>query len=193
MPVSDDKAPVAEDIPVSRAWRSGRRIYVRSGYKSKLGDALYEIGSTWDKDEEARYFGTGAKGEEKLARLLPLIRETEEYRQRSAAVKAAGLWIDIPIRAKDIREDAKKNHGAVFDGTRKEWAVPTDEDHAAVQAKVDEYLAAHPKRPARSRQSQMCDECGERRGRHERQDSSGIWGKVCDRCDREPSYVLSFA
>lgn len=46
-----------------------------------------------------------------------------------------------------------------------------------------------PRKPAR----QQCAECGERAGRHERRDSSGIPGLVCDRCDREPSHALSFA
>jgi hypothetical protein len=38
-----------------------------------------------------------------------------------------------------------------------------------------------------------CANCDAPGGKHHRVDSSGIGGKVCDRCQYEPSYCLSFA
>jgi hypothetical protein len=38
-----------------------------------------------------------------------------------------------------------------------------------------------------------CANCNQRGARHERRDSSGIPGLVCNRCDRAPDYLLSFA
>ncbi|MCQ1577185.1 hypothetical protein [Streptomyces parvus] len=50
-----------------------------------------------------------------------------------------------------------------------------------------------PAAPPVPRQRRTCDNCdGPGRG-HEATDSSGIHGRVCARCAREPSYALSFA
>ncbi|MER5649574.1 hypothetical protein [Streptosporangium sp. NPDC002524] len=38
-----------------------------------------------------------------------------------------------------------------------------------------------------------CEECHQRAARHTRNDSSGIQGRVCDRCNEEEDYMLSFA
>ncbi|MEV0616211.1 hypothetical protein AB0I81_23050 [Nonomuraea sp. NPDC050404] len=38
-----------------------------------------------------------------------------------------------------------------------------------------------------------CVNCDQPGATHHRRDSSGIPGKVCDRCNREPWYMLSFA
>jgi hypothetical protein len=54
------------------------------------------------------------------------------------------------------------------------------------------YLATSAGRSA-SRSSEQCDECGRTGARHERTDSSGIAGLVCDRCSRLASHELSFA
>ncbi|MBB4936558.1 lipocalin [Streptosporangium album] len=37
------------------------------------------------------------------------------------------------------------------------------------------------------------DECHQGTARHDRRDSSGIAGRVCNRCNRDPDYMLSFA
>lgn len=186
------KIRVAADIPADRAWKTGRRVYVRSAKGSALSEALWGANATWDREHGAHYIGTG-----KLEALLPLIREAGGRAARVQDVKAAGLWIAIPIGAKDVREHAK-GLGAVWDADRKEWALPTAEAREEVAAKVTTWQASKPKRaassaPAQRRSSRKCDECGKRAGKHERRDSSGIAGLVCDICDREPSYALSFA
>lgn len=38
-----------------------------------------------------------------------------------------------------------------------------------------------------------CAECHQGTARHDRRDSSGIEGRVCNRCNTEPDYMLSFA
>ncbi|MGZ2361503.1 hypothetical protein LRE75_33300 [Streptomyces sp. 372A] len=43
------------------------------------------------------------------------------------------------------------------------------------------------------RQRRTCDNCDGPGRSHEATDSSGITGRVCARCTREPSYALSFA
>jgi hypothetical protein len=40
--------------------------------------------------------------------------------------------------------------------------------------------------------SNLCDNCGQRPGRYQRVDSSGIGGMVCGQCNREDQYSLSF-
>lgn len=192
-----DYPPAVEGVPYTRAWKDGRRIYVISGYKSKLSDALWAAGFSWDRDLKAHYVGTGKPGLAKLEQVTPAIREAEAAAQATAETKAAGHWVKIPLGPgmAEIREAAKKL-GARFDGTRKEWALPTAETAAEVTALVAAHTAAKPARkaPAAPRpRRHVCDECGKKAGKHERYDSSGIAGLVCDSCDREPDYALSFA
>lgn len=53
------------------------------------------------------------------------------------------------------------------------------------------YIAEQARAP--KQRGGLCDECGAGAARHHRTDSSGIPGKVCDPCSRQPSYILSFA
>jgi hypothetical protein len=86
--VSDDHPieypPAVEGIPYTRAWKDGRRIYVISGCKPKLSDALWAAGFTWDRDLKAHYVGTGRPGLAKLEQVLPAIREAEAAAQEAA-------------------------------------------------------------------------------------------------------------
>jgi hypothetical protein len=59
------------------------------------------------------------------------------------------------------------------------------------QRKVYGYIAQAPRSASTS--ASTCDECGRNGARHQRFDSSGIGGLVCDRCNRCESYELSFA
>lgn len=195
-PITD--APIADGVPLSRAWRDGRRIYIVSAKDSPLSNKLWELGAAWDRDMRAHYVGTGKPGLAKLEQVLPLIREAEDRAARVQAVKDAGHWIAIPIGAKDIREHAKLHLGAIWGGDgRKEWALPTAQARDEVAAMIAARPAPKTGRtasgsPGQSRSSQ-CAECGKRRGKHFRTDSSGIGGMVCDFCNREPDYALSFA
>lgn len=127
--MTQPKAPkaVSDDIPVDKAWKIGRRIYVRCGYQSELNTQLREIGASWDRDERALWVGST-----KLAQVLPLLRAQAERVAKVDAVKAAGRWVTIPYDATDIRTTAKRL-GGVYDGGHKRWAMPTDDAHEQVQ------------------------------------------------------------
>lgn len=127
--MTQPKAPkaIADDIPTEKAWKIGRRIYVRCGYESRLNSQLREIGASWDRDVRALWVGST-----KLAQVLPLLRAQAERIAKVSAVKAAGRWARIPYDATNIRETAKRL-GGVWDGDRKAWAMPTDEAHGQIQ------------------------------------------------------------
>lgn len=129
------KTQIAGDIPLSRAWKAGRRVYVRCARRSRLDDGLYALGSTWDRDEEARWVGSG-----KLEQVIALIREADAAAEARAAVKERGHWVTIPFAAADVREHAKGprwdgEHGE-YDGDRKQWAMPTAGAAAEITAMV---------------------------------------------------------
>lgn len=128
--MTQPKAPkaVADDIPVDKAWKIGRRIYVRCGYQSQLNDQLREIGATWDRDARALWVGST-----KLTQVLPLLRQQAERIAKVSTIKAAGRWVTIPYDAANIRASAKQL-GGVYDGDRKSWAMPTDDAHEQIQA-----------------------------------------------------------
>jgi hypothetical protein len=116
------------DIPDEKAWQQGRRIYIRCGYKSILNSQLRDLGARWDGDENALWVGTGKRDQ-----VIPLILAQAERAAATVAIKDAGLWVKIPFDASDVREQAKKL-GARWDGDRKEWAMPSAETLATVQA-----------------------------------------------------------
>jgi hypothetical protein len=122
----------------------GRRLYIRCGYESRLGDALRGIGATWDREEKGLWVGTG-KAEllppllsaEKAERAAQAARDAEKRAQRRermqkvAEVQSLGLWIKIPYREDcEIRARAKAlgaiwNPGrSEFDPKAKQWAMP---------------------------------------------------------------------
>lgn len=41
-------------MPLSRAWKTGRRVYVRCASQSKLNNCLHALRPAWDADEDAR-------------------------------------------------------------------------------------------------------------------------------------------
>jgi hypothetical protein len=127
---------IAPHIPTARAWKAGRRIYVTSAYKSRLGDELYGIGAKWDRDEGARWVGSG-----KLNQVIPLIEAHEERVARTQAVKEAGLLVKIPFDAAGVREQAKEL-GARWDKEKKAWAMPDAESLGQVQVLVGEWQDA---------------------------------------------------
>ena len=118
--------PIHPDIPVERAWKVGRRIYVRCGYKSQLNTQMREIGAKWDGDERALWVGSG-----KVDQVVPLVQAAAERGAAIDAVKAAGHWVTIPYDATDIRAAAKKA-GGIWDGEQRRWAMPSAEALAEI-------------------------------------------------------------
>lgn len=127
---------ISPDIPAEKAWRQGRRVYVRAGYKTQLDDQIRRIGGKWDAEEKALWVGSG-----KLEQVIPMILAQAERAAQVQAVKDAGRWVAIPYEATAIRAEAKKL-GAKWDAQRKEWAMPTDEALAAVTRMIGEQKAA---------------------------------------------------
>lgn len=128
--------PIADDISLDKAWKVGRRIYVRCGYGSTLNVELREIGARWDGDVGALWVGTG-----KLDKVLPLVQAQVERIAAVAEVKAAGYWITVPYDSTTSRALAK-SLGGMFDNERKQWAMPTPEALTEVTAEVAAYTAA---------------------------------------------------
>lgn len=124
------------DIAEDRAWKAGRRIYVRAGYKSQLSDALYGIGAKWDRDERALWVGSG-----KLEQVVPLVLAQAERAAEVVATKELGYWVKIPFDAEPVREAAKKL-GARWDRDRKEWAMPSQDALDKVTALISQRNAA---------------------------------------------------
>lgn len=118
---------IADDISTEKAWKIGRRIYVRCSYQSQLNEQLRDIGASWDRDVRALWVGST-----KLAQVLPLLRAQAERVAKVSGIKAAGRWVIIPYEATNIREAAKRL-GGVWDGDRKAWAMPTDDAHEQIQ------------------------------------------------------------
>lgn len=142
---------IAPHIPTERAWKAGRRVYVRSPYKSRLGDALYGIGAKWDRDEGALWVGSG-----KLAAVIPLIEEHEERAAETRAVRDAGLFVKIPYEAAAVRTEAKRL-GARWDKDRKMWAMPDGESLARAQVLVREFAEAAAPRKAAAKAARAAD------------------------------------
>jgi len=138
------------DIPVSKAWKTSRTIFVTAGYNSVLSGEMYDLGAKWDRDEHAFRTGPG-----KLDTVIPLILADLGRAAKTADIKSAGLWVKIPFEAHAIRDQAK-NLGARWDKDRKEWAMPGEESLAQVrelvsahgQAEKDRKTAARAKKAA---------------------------------------------
>ena len=128
--------PLADDIPIDRAWKIGRRIYIRCGYASSLNAQLREVGAKWDRDVRALWVGTG-----KAANVLPLIRAQDERVAAITAIKEASRWVAIPYDATEIR-DAAKASGAIWDTTSKRWSMPTDESYTSITTWVQQWTEA---------------------------------------------------
>jgi len=137
--------PIADDIPLDKAWKIGRRVYVRCGYMSSLNTQLREIGATWDRDVRALWVGTG-----KVETVLPLVRAQVE---RVAAVNASNRWVTIPYDATDIRAAAKAT-GAIWDANRKQWAMTTDEAYTAITTQVQQWTDARDAARAAQREAE---------------------------------------
>lgn len=139
-----ESKPLAEDIPLERAWKVGRRIYVRCGYKSQLNDEIRALGGKWDREERALWVGSG-----KADQVITAVRAAEERGAKVEEIKAAGYEIAIPYARADVREFAK-GLGAIWQAASKTWALPT----ADALGKVQAALAAQPvtnAQPAASR------------------------------------------
>lgn len=130
-----DPTAIHPDIPLDKAWRAGRRIYVRAGYQSHLNDQMRALGAKWDPEAKALWVGTG-----KAQQVVPLVQAQVSRVAASADVKARGQWVHIPFDAEDVRTRARAL-GGVYDGDRKDWAMPTDQAFAEVSTAVTDWSA----------------------------------------------------
>lgn len=126
--------PLADGVPLAKAWRCAGRVYVRCGERSKLGEHMRGLGSRWDRDAkavwvDARYVDTVVKA----------VRDAAEREAFAVAVKVQGHWLEIPYDAEHVRELAKKA-GALFDGTTKRWAFPAEEALRRVEEMRDVWI-----------------------------------------------------
>ncbi len=123
--------PIHPDIPTDRAWQTGRRLYVRCGYKSQLNADLRAIGATWDADMRALWVGST-----KRDAVVQAVRAAEGKRAEIESIKAAGRWVSVPYDASAVRDRAKEL-GGVWDGDQKRWAMPSDESATEVRGLRD--------------------------------------------------------
>ncbi|MFE0457783.1 hypothetical protein ACFW1A_00800 [Kitasatospora sp. NPDC058965] len=85
--------------------------------------------------------------------------------------------------------------GSGFNGEDYDPDEGTSEPYTTKRAAQACYQTLHwEPGPRRERPSgPRCDNCGQYGARHERHDSSGIAGRVCDSCNRDDDVMLSFA
>lgn len=134
--MTDKNKPVHPDIPVDRAWQTGRRLYVRCGYTSRLNTDLLGIGANWDKEVKARWVGS-TKRQQLVEVLLAWKARIDEIE----AIKRKGLWVEIPQEALTIRGRIRKL-GGVYEGEpRYQWALPTEEAYTEAKRLVDQWRA----------------------------------------------------
>lgn len=132
------------DIPTDRAWQTGRRLYVRCGYHSRLNDGLRKLGAHWDPEQRALWIGST-----KREAVVDLLLTAEAHRNRIEEIKKQDRWVSIPYDAAIIRERAKKL-GGIFDRDRKEWALPSDE----TAGEINELLSVYWKRIKEQREAE---------------------------------------
>ncbi|WP_028479072.1 hypothetical protein [Nocardia sp. CNY236] len=116
MSTAKQATQVHEDIPIERAWQTGRRIYVACAYESTLGAQLRrELGAHWDGDIERLWVGSGKK-----ERVIAAVRAADARRARVDEIMYRGRSVEIPFQATDIRARANELD-AVWDGHRRVW------------------------------------------------------------------------
>ncbi|MCE7081131.1 hypothetical protein [Streptomyces sp. ST2-7A] len=125
------RKPIHPDTPTTRAWQTGRRIYVRAGYHSQLNRQLVELGTHWDPNHRARWIGTT-----KREAVTALVLAAETRIREIEAVKQAGRWIVLPYGAAHIHRRLRETN-AIFCKHTKAWAVRTDTAYAEIAAMVE--------------------------------------------------------
>lgn len=158
------RRPAHPDIDIDRAWKLRSRLYVSSGYHTRLRADLEALGAHWDTKRKAHWVGPA-----KQQAALEAVAVAEERSAHCAAVLAAGLWVRIPYDAEMIRARAKEL-GAVWCPDRREWAAPSDSARAELTAMVAEWRAhlPTPKNPyARNAAYAAAEHREQERRRHE--------------------------
>ncbi len=167
--------PIHTDIPVDRAWRVGRRVYIKTGKTSKLNEKLIALNATWDGEVGARWVGTG-----KLEIVTPMILDHLAVIAKLEAIKADGRWAVPPRGADSIHTLAQQLRG-VWDKPNRRYAMPSDEaleqmnqaiadwnatqrrERLGLQIKQEQMQAAQPTATittAQVREQQLIDACG---------------------------------
>lgn len=132
MTSTDDKKHIHPDIPTDIAWQTGRRIYIRCGYKSRLNAHLLEVGSNWDAELRVRWVGTTKRDR--------IIDQVLEHAQRVAHVKQVkkqNLWVAIPYEDAETRALASEL-GGVFskEHSRGYWYMPDQASLETIRRRV---------------------------------------------------------
>lgn len=140
--------PVADDVPLSRAWQEGRRIYIRCGKWTELDCQLVELRARWDPEKRARWVGT-----QRRDTVLPLIRDAE-FRRRAMQEPWTVEWLSIPYHMKDVREKAKEL-GAVWNRDRREWAFPSKKDQLEISRLISARRIQEDEAQKRARQAEL--------------------------------------
>lgn len=141
-----------ENLPLDTIWQTGRRVYLRCGYRSAAHEQIKALGAHWDNDTKAWWIGSGQRDQ-----VVEIARALIGRREAVAEVKDAGHLISIPFEATDIRQHAK-TLGAVWIPDRKLWALPTAEALAQVQPLVDELRSAAEAAQAAARAVERAEE-----------------------------------
>lgn len=146
-----DRKPIHTDIPTEQAWKVGRRIYVRCGYKSTLNEQMRGIGAKWDSEERALWVGSG-----KLDKVVPLVQAHAARVGEVQDLKKAGRLVRIPFQASEIRAKAKEL-GGVWDSAQKQWAMPSVEALTQIQALIRDRNAkfAEQEKAVRQRRAEL--------------------------------------
>lgn len=128
--------PIHPDIPTTRAWQEGRRLYIRCARGSRLNTQLRDLGAHWDPEHRALWVGSG-----KRDAVVAAVQATEARLAEVNAIKAANRWVAIPYDATDIRARAK-DLGAVWGGDdSRVWYLPSDESYAEIAGLVNNLRA----------------------------------------------------
>jgi hypothetical protein len=176
--------PLDPEIPTDVAWQTGRRLYVRCGYKSQLNTALRNLGAHWDGTERALWIGSTKK-----AAVIEAVQAAETRKQAIQAVKDAGRWVHIPYDAESIRDRAKTLDG-VYGGKDHPgwWAMRTDEDLAEITGLVQEWKAqadaARKKREAAAKEDERL--AAEASAAHAEEARRARRARLLDRSGRTP-------
>lgn len=122
--------PIADTIPLEKAWQTGRRVYVRCGYNTATNQRIRALGATWDREVKALWVGSTKKQQ-----VVDILTEIGEAVAAVEAIKGLAFWVAIPYAMRTIRDRAKAL-GGKWDSERKEWAMPTHEARDEIVAAI---------------------------------------------------------
>lgn len=155
---------LAEDIPTTTAWQTGRRLYIRCGYQSRLNAVLRDLGAHWDREQRALWIGST-----KREAVLDAVRAHEARRTEYENAKAVGHWVQVPYEAHEVRARAKALKG-LYGGKDHPgwWSLPTEEARAEIKALLQGHIAAQKRARKEDTADQQAAEAAVAQARRER-------------------------